>query len=376
MTGPTVPIADRVVGSGRPCYVIAEIGSNHDGDLDRALALIEMVAEAGADAAKFQLFRAGSLYPPNCGTVPTPAEDLDFFAVLSDLELPAEWLPAMGASARECGIDLFASPFDEATLDLLIEAGHPAVKIASAELSHLPLISRAAATGLPLLLSTGMATVADIDEALGAAADARSRVVLLQCVTAYPAPEEEANLRVIPALREAFGVPVGLSDHTLDARAAPLVAAAVGAAVIEKHVTYDRSAAGPDHSFAIEPDELGGLVTAVKALSDEAPADRLPAVARELGDDRVERLLGDGRKHVAPSEALLAACDRRAIHAVRDLAPGERIGAEDIAILRGERNLRPGLHPRFVDVVAGAVCRRHVSLGAGIEWADLIERAP
>jgi sialic acid synthase SpsE len=357
-------------------YVIAEAGSNHDGSLEQAVRLVDASAEAGADAVKFQIFRASRLYPPNCGEVPVGGSAVDFFELLASLELPPSWIPTLVQAAQDAGIDLLFSVFDVESLGLLDAVPTPHVKIASPELTHLPLLAATASTGRSVILSTGMSSLGDIEEAL-AVLDEHGPVpvTLLHCVTAYPCPPEDANLGAITALTSAFGRPVGYSDHTLDPVAAPVVATALGATVIEKHVTLGRSLPGPDHSFAIEMDELGSMVRAVRTIDGCGGADERLALARhELGDDLVATLVGRSAKVIAPSEAVLAGCDRRAIHAVREIAAGHVITSADVAVLRGERNLRPGLHPRFLDVVIGARSVRAVTPGDGLVWDDLVDR--
>lgn len=371
----TLTLGHRVVGGGSPTYIIAEVGSNHDGDRGRALELIDGCSEAGADAVKFQLFRASTLYPSNCGLIDMGAGPVDFYRQLESLEVPYDWLPDLAERARSRGTDLLVSPFDLDAVDRCEQLGLPALKVASPELSHLPLLRHMARTGLPTLLSTGMATLGDIEEALITLGEGNDRVALMHCVTAYPAPEEQANLRALPTLENAFGLPVGLSDHTLDPIAAPMVAAALGGSVLEKHVTDDRASDGPDHPFAIEIEELAALIGAVREVESRPPPDRLRYCEEHLGEDRVARLLGDGKKVAQPSEAMLATCDRRAIHSTRAIRRGETIDAESVAILRGERNLRPGLHPRHLDQIVGAIAQREVEPGAGLEWEDVIARS-
>jgi len=354
-------------------YVIAEAGSNHDGDLAQAEKLVDVAADAGADAVKFQLFTAAGLYPANCGPVDLGAGPQDFFEVLQKASLPAEWLAPLQERATDRGLDFLCSAFDEATTDVVAALGIPVFKIASPELTHLDLLRRTAAHGRPVILSTGMASLGDIEEAVAVLVEAGATdVALLQCTTAYPTPPEDANVAVVATLASAFGVRAGLSDHTMDPVAAPMVTVAVGGSVIEKHVTLSRTLPGPDHPFAIEPAELTALVDGVREVEARDPADRLAHARSRLGDGVVDRLLGSPRKVVAPSEAEMALCDRRSLHALTDLAPGDVLGPDNVGILRGERNLRPGLHPRYAPVVFGSPVRRPVAYGDGIEWADVL----
>jgi N,N'-diacetyllegionaminate synthase len=264
----TVEIGGTKVGPGEPVYVIAEIGSNHDGSLERAFRLVEAAADAGADAAKFQFFRADKLYP---GTITAGA-------------IPDGWLPLLKYACHEAGVEFICSVFDLETLAVYAQLQPAAVKIASPEALNAGLLDAAASTGLPLLVSTGAMTREQVHGLAGVLAHVP--VVLLHCVSSYPAPLGELNLSVIPRLAR-YGL-VGLSDHSLEPCLAPVVAVALGACVVEKHLTLDRRLAGPDHGFALEPGEFRMMVDAVR---------NVPAV------------LGDGVKRVMPSED---ATDRRA----------------------------------------------------------------
>ena len=243
-------------------YVIAEIGSNHDNSLEQAFRLIEVAAEAGADAAKFQLYRADKLYP---GTI-TPGA------------IPDSWLPGLQAVCVEHDIDFLCSVFDLDTLDAYMSVSPTMIKIASPEATCRRLLDEAADTGLPLIVSTGAMTWADLDLTVDWLGD--TEFTLLHCVSAYPAPPAEMNLSVIPTMRDRYDVPVGLSDHTLGTSAS-VAAVALGATIIEKHLTVDRSLPGADHPFALEPDEFRQMAVAVRETL---------------------LMLGDGVKRVQPSE--------------------------------------------------------------------------
>ena len=235
-------IGEHPVGPGHPAYVIAEAGANHNRDLDTAKGLIDAAAEAGVDAIKFQTYSGKRIYSSKTPRFKyleglgdkAPAE------LLEEVELPREWQPQLAEYASERGIDFFSTPFDHEAVRELAELGVPVLKIASFEIVDLPLIRRAAETGLPLLISTGMATLGEIEEALGAAREGGTPAVgLMQCTSVYPAPAERANLRAMKTMRDAFGLPVGLSDHT-PGMSVPIAAAALGAAFVEKHFTLDR----------------------------------------------------------------------------------------------------------------------------------------
>lgn len=343
---PQFTVGERTIGSGAPAYVIAEAGSNHNRDLGVAKRLVDVTAEAGADAVKFQTYSGERIYSRKARskflerfTTKTPAE------LLEEISLPREWQGELAEHARGRGIDFFSSPFDHQAVSELAELGVPLLKIASGEIVDLPLIRRAAATGIPLVVSTGMATLAEVEDALAAAAEAGAPAVgLMQCASVYPAPVERINLRAIETLRAAFGVPVGLSDHTTGI-AIPIAAAARGAALIEKHVTLDRGMEGPDHSFATEPEELAAIVSGIRDA---------------------QAALGDGRKDgPGPEEReenyVLA---RRSLIVTRDLSAGTVLGPEMLTVKRPGF----GIAPKHLDLVIGRTLRADVEADDVLTW--------
>jgi sialic acid synthase SpsE len=343
----SVELGDRRVGPGEPCYVIAEIGSNHDRDLDKARRLIDAAANAGVDAVKFQTFAGPSVYS-------TKTPQFDYLAdvtdkkpheLLDDISLPREWHPLLATYCRERGVQFMSSPFDRQAVDELDALDVPALKIASFELVDLPLIRHAAGTGRPLILSTGMATWAEIGEAMEAAEDGGAGgVCLLQCASVYPAAPSVMNLRAIQTMREAFGVPTGLSDHTLGIHIAA-AAVAFGASLVEKHFTLDRTSEGPDHPFAVEPTELEAMVTHVRD---------------------VEAAVGSGRK-VGPSDAEgkeMYAKARRSIVAACDIPAGTAITEDMLAVKRPGF----GIKPKFLPALVGRVARVDIEEDDIITW--------
>jgi N,N'-diacetyllegionaminate synthase len=329
-------IAGRTIGDGAPVFVIAEAGINHNGDAALATRLVEAAATAGADAVKFQSFTADGLIS---------RVDPDF-ARIRELELPRAFHRDLAKRAEERGILFLSSAFAEADVDFLDALGVPAFKIASCEVTNLPLLEYAAGRGKPIILSTGFATLAEIETALttlqrsGAPA-----VALLHCVSLYPAPLGAMNLRAIPTLRAAFGVPIGFSDHSLGT-ALPLAAVALGACIVEKHVTLDRALPGFDHQASIEPGELTQLVAGIRA---------------------VEQALGTPAKVVSPAEADLARAMRKSLVAERALKAGERIERGAVGIKRPGR----GLAPALLRQVEGKVARRDVAAGQLLAWEDV-----
>ena len=342
-----VRIGDREVGGGAPVYVIAEAGSNHDRNLDQAKRLIDVAAEAGADAVKFQTFTADRIV----AETKTRAKYLDDLLppdktmsdLFRELELPHEWHAALFEHATAAGLDFISTPFDFEAVDLLDDLGVKVFKVASYELWHLPLIREVASRGKPIICSTGMADLADVQDAVDTvAATGNDQLILLHCVVNYPPPFSDLNLRAIETLRQAFHVPVGYSDHS-SGITAPIVATALGAAVVEKHYTLSRDLPGPDHRFAIEPDELTAMVRGIRDA---------------------QAALGSGIKRMAPAEADLYVTARRSLFAARDLAEGTVLGVDDIAVLRPGT----GLEVRDLEKVVGRTARRAIGRHEPLAW--------
>jgi N,N'-diacetyllegionaminate synthase len=372
----TVSIGEREVGPDCPAFVVAEVGSNHNGDLSLARRLIDVAVKAGVDAVKFQLFRAEDLYPPNCGTVNSPIGPVDFYNLLTQLALPPEWIPELKTYAEERDVVFLCTPFDEAGITYLSSVNITGIKIASSELNHLPLLRAAARYQRPLICSTGLSYLWDIEEALQTIrqAWAHAAVILLHCVSAYPLPSEEANLGAVQTLEKVFDNPVGFSDHTTDPVSVPCIAVASGACMIEKHYTLSRLLAGPDHPFALEEDELRAMVRAIREVERVEPLERLKWVSKRFGREKVKAILGHGRKEIMPAERELYPNDKRSIRAIKDIPEREALSYQNIRILRSERNLKPGLHPRYWEIVLGSRAVRHMAAGEGVCWEHLLSR--
>jgi N-acetylneuraminate synthase len=339
---PTIEIEGRRIGPAHPVYVIAEVSANHGGSLRRALELVRVAADCGADAVKLQT------YTPDTMTL---ASDRPEFVVgpgnpwsgrrLHDLyaeaAMPWEWYGELADEGRRHGITVFSSPFDASAVDFLVAQGAPALKIASFELTDLPLVRAAAATGLPLVMSTGMATADEIDAAVATATTAGAGgVALLRCNSAYPSPPQDMDLRTIPHMASRWVVPVGLSDHTLDDTAA-VAAVALGASIVEKHVTMDRADGGPDASFSLEPDELARLVAAIRTA---------------------EAALGTVRYGPSDSDRASLAF-RRSLFVVAPVRTGERFTSDNVRVLRPA----VGLAPEHLDEVLGRVAPHDYEAG-------------
>ena len=371
-----VEISGRLVGDGQSIFVVAEVGSNHNQDLSLSRRLIEVAAAAKSDAVKFQLFRAEDLYPANCGVVDTAMGPVDFYGMLKRFALPPEWIPELKAYAEKLGLLFMCTPFDEEGVGYLASLNVPAFKIASSELNHFPLLRTAAQYRKPLICSTGLSILCDIEEALQIIRNEwpNAAVVLLHCISAYPLPPEEANLGSIQTLERAFDIPTGFSDHTADREIAPCVAVASGACMIEKHFTMSHSLSGPDHAFALEPDELSSMIRVIREVEKIEPLERLKWVSRRFGSERVQAILGHGRKEIMPAERELYPNDKRSIRAIKDIPEREVLSHQNIRILRSERNLKPGIHPRYWGIVLGARTVKQIAAGDGLDWEHLLAR--
>ncbi len=335
-----------MIGASLP-LVIAEAGVNHNGDRGRALEMVTAAAEAGADLVKFQAFRAEELVTADAATADyqqrnsgaaTQAE------LLRSLELEPEDLAAIAADCRARHIGFLCTAFSPQMTAELVALGMEYIKVASGELTNHPALRHFASFGLPVLLSTGMAEMGEVEAAVAVLREAgAARIVLLHCTSLYPAPYETLNLRAMVTMAERTGLPVGYSDHSLGDHAA-VAAVALGAQVIEKHFTLDRRLPGPDHVASLEPDELGRMV---RRLRETAAA------------------LGDGRKRPAPGERETAALVRRSWHARRDLPAGTVLRDADLVLMRPAHGLSPAQDP------AGRVLRRNCAAGQAITAADL-----
>ena len=327
-------VGTKTVSVGGAPFVIAEAGSNFNQSLDTAYRLIDVAVEAGADAVKFQLFRADVLCTP--GT--------DGYEIFKSVELDPDWVGSMFAHAEAHGIQFMASAFDRQSVDVLDAVGVSAHKVASSEATNLPLVAHMASKGRPIFLSTGMCDMVDVHEAVSVClAQGNDQVAILQCGALYPLPPEKVNLRVMDTLAAAFGGPVGFSDHTLGVAAA-IASVGRGGSVVEKHFTLDRSAKGPDHFYALEPAELVRLVADLReAHSALGSADK--------------SMLAEEREHGR----------RMGLYAARDVAAGAAILPEDISVKRPA----VGLRSRYLTTATGARARQAIVAGQPLTWDNL-----
>jgi len=345
-------INGRPVGSGHPVYVIAELSANHNRDFGQAIGIIEAAKQAGADAVKLQTYTADTI---------SLKSDKEYFRVkggtlwdgrtLHDLYCeaytPWEWQPKLKQVANQVGLDLLSSAFDPTAVDFLEEMGVPAHKVASFELVDIPLIEKMARTGKPLIMSTGMATIEEIDEAVATARRAgATQIALLKCNSAYPAPAQEMHLRTIPEIARRFEVPVGLSDHSLGMVAA-VAAVALGACILEKHLTLSRAVPGPDSAFSLEPPEFRQMVDAVRETEASLGTVYFGASEKEQASRRF----------------------RRSLFVVRDVKQGELFSAENV------RSIRPGdgLHTRHLNEILGKRAACDIERGTPMSWEMVVK---
>ena len=343
-------VGDRRIGADARVFVVAEAGVNHNGDVALALALVDAAADAGADAVKFQTFRTDALVSraaPKAGyQVETTGAGESQREMLARLELTVEEFARVQERCAKRGVVFFSAPFDDASADALERLGAPIFKIPSGEITNLPFLRHVAAKRRPMIVSTGMSTLAEVGDALAAIRAAGDPpVALLHCLSAYPAPPAEMNLRAMDTLRARFALPVGLSDHTLGLEVA-LAAVGRGAAIVEKHLTLDKALPGPDHRASLDPAEMAALVRGIRT---------------------VESALGDGDKRPAPSELDTRRVARKSVVAARALRAGERLTAGDVAIKRPGTGIPPG----ELDRVLGRRLRRDVAVDEVLEWAAL-----
>lgn len=349
----TIEIAGPKIGWGHPCFIIAEAGVNHNGDIELAKRLVDVAAKAGADAVKFQTFRAERVVSATAPKAEYQLQTTDVaesqLEMLRRLELSPEAHRELQTYCQERGVLFMSTPFDEKSADLLDELGVPVFKIGSGEITNWPFLGYVARKGKPIILSTGMSYLSEVDEAVRVIRDAgndqNDQLVLLHCVSNYPADPADANLRAMRTMATAFQVPVGYSDHTPGIEVA-LAAVALGACVIEKHFTLERNLPGPDHRASLEPHELQALVVGIRTI---------------------ELALGNGAKQPARSEAGNRVIVRRSLAAAFDIPEGTVLSSDMLKALRPAT----GISPALVEHVVGGRIRRSLTSGQLIAWSDL-----
>lgn len=347
-------IAGRKIGPDAPPYVIAELSANHNGKLETAMRIVEEAQKAGADAVKLQTYKPDTI-TLNCDNEEFRIrgglwDGRTLYELYEEAHMPWEWHAPLFDYARKLGITIFSSPFDSTAVDLLEDLNAPAYKIASFEAVDLPLIKYVASTGKPMIISTGMADAEEIQEAIDAAREGGCKdLAILHCVSGYPAPAEDYNLRTLSDMIKRFGLVTGLSDHTLDNTTA-IASVALGSAIIEKHFTLDRNGGGPDDSFSLEPAELAALCRGAKTAWQALGKVDYGRKSSELGNVKF----------------------RRSLYFVKDMAEGEIITEACV------RSVRPGfgLPPKYLIQILGKKIKRHVQANQKVDWSDVCIEEP
>lgn len=381
--------------------IIAEIGTSHEGSIEKAKRLIDAAKEAETDAVKFQWVIADEILHPKTGFVDLPTGRIPLYERFKQLECPPDFYANSLEYARSLGLKWICSPFGLKSLELLLELKPDAVKIASPELNHFPMLRALAAArkadselksdearktneaafpapaAVPVIVSSGVSKQRDIEAAL--AVLGKNGVTLLHCITSYPAPEEEYNVRLIAAFQKDFGVATGLSDHSLDPILVPCLAASQGATVFEKHITLSKKTSGLDDPVALEPQQFLQMTKALRQCqaainrygSERGEKEIIAQMSEQYGSERVQKVLGSGIKALAPAEEKNYGRTNRSLHYMKAFEAGHILAAEDIGVLRTEKVLTPGLSPEFLESVIGKKLRRAVQDGAGVAWEDI-----
>lgn len=373
--------------------VVAEIGTSHAGSLTKAKELIDAAVTAGADAVKLQWVYADEILHPDTGFVMLPGGKTRLYDRFKELEVPPQFFADCRDYAKSKNVQFICSPFGLRSLDELLQLQPDAVKIASPELNHTPLLKALASyrtaqkergeAPVPVIVSSGVSTLADIEAALDILGT--EGVTLLHCITSYPAPESEYNVRLVQTLAAIFGVQTGISDHSLDPVLVPSLAAGLGAVMLEKHITLSKATDGLDDPVALEPEQFAHLCYCVRQCKamlhrygSEQGAKNIIAeleADERYGSSLVQAALGNGIKKLAASERANYGRTNRSLHFMTAMQKGAIVTARDIGVLRTEKVLTPGIFPQHLDDVLGAVLTHDVSAGAGVQWKDIIQHA-
>lgn len=348
-----VMLDGKKIGEGEPCYIIAEIGSNYNGSLETAEEMISLASDAGVDAVKFQIFKEKGLYPVNAGKVDYLQLNKTINDLVKENEVPDDYHRQLLVLCEKYNISYLCTPTDEHVADYLDDIGVKGFKIASYALTHHPLLRHIARKNKPIILSTGSTFLEEVAIAVRIIQEeGNDQLMLMQCVSQYPADIEATNLKVISTLKSAFEIPVGMSDHSKDPYVVPYASVAIGADMLEKHYTLDRRQNGPDHSFAVEADELAQMVKGIRS---------------------VEAAMGSGKKVVSEHETEMRNFAHRSIFASKTIAKGEKISRKNTAILRPGKK-KSGIIPANYELVLGSSANKEISNGSAIQWEDLLSK--
>lgn len=370
--------------------IIAEIGTSHEGSVEKAKMLVDAAADSGADCIKFQWVYADEILHPNTGFVKLPTGNIPLYERFRQLECDSSFYKEMLDYVHSKGCSFCCSPFGIRSMQELLKINPDYVKIASPELNHFLMLEELAdyrklqisegKKPVPVIISSGVSKLKDIEKALEIIGT--DGVSLLHCITSYPAPEEEYNLRLITNLKNIFGIKAGVSDHSLDPVLVPALSIACGGEIIEKHITLSRKTIGLDDPVALEPEQFGLMVHVVhqsevtlKHYGLEIGYKRiLDQISEQFGEEKIKAVLGTGIKKLAPAEEANYGRTNRSLHFMKDMKAGEKITEYDIGILRTEKVLTPGISPEFYETVIGAVLSMDVTAGQGIQLENLIAK--
>ncbi len=359
-------IGKTKVGGSNPCFIVAEIGINFDSEYGNALKLIDVAAAAGCSAVKFQLFKAETMYTPKAGKYTTASgKKKDIVEIVKEGELPSLWIPRLRDFAKAKGLEFFVTTCDEKSTDILEKYGASAYKIASYEITHLPLLTYTAKNQKPMIFSSGGSNLSEIIEAMDAITKTGNhQIALMHCIGQYPAPLESLNLSVISLFRLAFpDVVIGYSDHSQDPVVAPRAVVALGAKIIEKHITLDKNLPGPDHMFALNPGELKLMVQAIRQAEKELQE------GKKITID--PKLLGNSERKTLKGEESVRSFAYRCLFAKELIKKGERFSKKNVIVLRPGKTKR-GLEPKYYQLLQGHKATKKIAQFSPIQWDDVL----
>ncbi len=351
-------------------FIIAEIGTAHQGNIKKAESLINAAAESGADCAKFQVVFANEIIHPLTGTVPLPGGDIPLYDTFKKLEQDISFYKELKILTEKNNMVFMASPFGTRSAELLYDIGSELFKIASPELNYYPLLEKISSFNKKVILSTGVSTLGDIEEALKITG--RKKTSILHCITAYPAPPEQYNLSLIPLFNQLFGVKTGISDHSTDPVLVPSISTALGASIIEKHFTLSNKSDGLDDPIALTPPNFKLMSRKIRDIEGMDRQEAIDRIKKEYSPLIVDQIIGTGEKKLAPAEAENYLRTNRSLHALEKLRKGTILTEKNCALLRTEKILRPGLSPLFFQKVLGKKVKAEIPDGEGIRLEDLI----
>lgn len=363
--------------------IIAEIGTSHEGSLEKAKELIDVAADSGADAIKFQWVYADEILHPNTGFVKLPTGNIPLYDRFRQLECDKSFYTQINDYVHQKGCKFCCSPFGLRSMEELLSLNPDIVKIASPELNHYPMLEylrdyrKGREAEVPVIISSGVSKLKDIEKAVNILGT--DNVSLLHCITSYPAPEEEYNLKLITNLKNIFGIECGVSDHSLDPILVPCLSIACGGTVIEKHITLSRKTSGLDDPVALEGEQFAMMVhvvhqseASIRHYGTELGNQRIiQQLSDEYGKEKITKILGDGIKKLAPAEEANYGRTNRSLHFMHSMKKGDVIKKEDVGILRTEKILAPGISPEYYDFVIGKVVSKDVESGQGLVFEDL-----